>query len=97
MMVYMGKNNRLINSINAIAKRKQEENVGKAADQMVPQIYAAMALALYRTCGFDYEQINSAFLESQHIWEDFVGSGDEMIELCEKETGITVINRDFMN
>lgn len=63
----MGKNNLLINSINAIAKRKQYENVEKSSDQMVPQIYAAMALALYRTCGFDYEQINSVFVESQHI------------------------------
>lgn len=90
----MGKNNRLINSINSIARRKQEENVGKAADQMVPQIYAAMALALYRICGFDYEQINAVFLESQHIWEDFVGVGDEMIELCEKETGICVVGRN---
>lgn len=90
----MGKNNRLINSINAIAKRKQDENVGRAADQMVPQIYAAMALALYRTCGFDYDQINSVFLESQHIWEEFVGAGDEMMDLCEKETGITVIGRN---
>lgn len=87
----MGKNNRLINSINAIAKRKQYENVEKASDQMVPQIYAAMAIALHRTCGFDYEQINSVFLESQHIWEDFTGAFDEMIDLCERETGITVI------
>lgn len=93
----MGKNNRLINSINAIAKRKQEENVGKAADQMVPQIYAAIAIALHRTYGFGYDRINRVFLESQHIWEDFVGDGDEMIELCEKETGITVINRDYVN
>lgn len=90
----MRKNNRLINSINEIAKRKQNENVGRAADQMVPQIYAAMALALYRTCGFDYDQINSVFLESQHIWEEFVGAGDEMMDLCEKETGITVIGRN---
>lgn len=87
----MGKNNRLINSINAIARRKQEENVGKAADQMVPQIYAAMAIALHRTYGFGYDRINRVFLESQHIWEDFVGAGDEMIELCEKETSICVV------
>lgn len=90
----MGKNNRLINSINAIAKRKQEANVGKAADRMVPQIYAAMALALHRTCNFDYDDINSVFLESQRIWEGFVGAGDEMIELCEKETGICVVGRN---
>lgn len=90
----MGKNNRLINSINAIARRKQEENVWKAADQMVPQIYAAMALALSRTCEFDYEQINAVFLELQHICEDFAGAGNEMIELCEKETGICVVGRN---
>lgn len=87
----MGKNNRLINSINAIAKRKQDENVGKAADQMVPQIYSAMAIALHRTYGFGYDRINRVFVESQHIWEEFAGSGDEMIELCEKETGICVL------
>lgn len=93
-MVYMGKNNRLINSINAIAKRRQDENVGRAADQMVPQIYAAMAIALHRTYGFGYDRINRVFVESQHIWEDFVGFGDEMIELCEKETGISVVGRN---
>lgn len=87
----MGKNNRLINSINSIAKRKQDENVGKAADQMVPQIYAAMAMALHRTYGFGYERINRVFAESQKIWMDFNGKSDEMIELCEKETGVTVV------
>lgn len=91
----MGKNNRLINSINAIAKRKQDENVGRAADQMVPQIYAAMAIALHRTYGFGYDRINRVFVESQHIWEEFVGSGDEMIELCEKETGVCVVGRNL--
>lgn len=87
----MGKNNRLINSINAIAKRKQDENVGKAADQMVPQIYAAMAMALHRTYGFGYERINRVFAESQKIWMDFNGRVEEMTDMCEKETGVTVI------
>lgn len=87
----MGKNNKLINSLNEIARRKQDENIGKAADQMVPQIYAAMAMALHRTYGFGYERINHAFVESQKIWMDFNGKSDEMIKLCEKETGVTVI------
>lgn len=87
----MGKNNRLINSINALAKQKQAENIGKAADQMVPQIYAAMAIALHRTYGFGYERINRAFVESQKIWEDFSRNIDEMAEVCERETGVTVI------
>lgn len=87
----MGKNNKLINSLNEIARRKQDENIGKSADQMVPQIYAAMAMALHRTYGFGYERINRAFIESQKIWMDFNGKSDEMIEICEKETGVTVV------
>lgn len=87
----MGKNNRLINSINALAQKKQDENIGKAADEMVPQIYAAVAMALHRTYGFGYKRIDRVFVESQHIWMEFNGRGEEMIELCEKETGVTVV------
>lgn len=69
----------------------REENkakiLKKAADQMTVQIYAAMAIALHRTCGFGYERINRVFLESQHIWEDFAGKADNMVKLCKEETG----------
>lgn len=47
----MGKNNRLLNSLNEMSRRKRAENISKAADQMVPQIYAAIAIALHRTYG----------------------------------------------
>jgi hypothetical protein len=90
----MGKNNRLINSLNEIARRNRQQNVEKASDEMVPQIYAALAIALHREFGWGYTRINRAFVESQKIWEDFSGSGPEMIELCEKETGIKVINKE---
>lgn len=39
----MAKNNKLINSLNEIARRNRSQNVATAADQMVPQIYAAIA------------------------------------------------------
>lgn len=89
----MGKNNRLINSLKEIASRNRMENVGRAADEMVPQIYAAVAIALHRTYGFGYKRINDVFVESQRIWENFDGTPDDMIALCEKETGVTVISR----
>lgn len=57
----MRKNNRLLNSLNEISRQKQAENIGKAADQMVPQIYAAIAIALHRTYGFGYERINRVY------------------------------------
>lgn len=86
----MGKNNRLINQLNAIASRNRQLHVEEASDKMVPQIYAAMAIALHRSEKFGYERINRVFLESQHIWEDFSGNIEEMIELCEKETGVRI-------
>lgn len=93
----MSKNNKLINSIKEIARRKQSENIEKAADQMTVQIYAAMAIALHRTCGFGYGRINKVFLESQHIWESFVGRADEMVELCREEIGIDVVQQEVEN
>lgn len=86
----MGKNNRLINQLNAIASRNCQLHVEEASDKMVPQIYAAMAIALHRSEKFGYERINRVFLESQRIWEDFSGNIEEMIELCEKETGVRI-------
>lgn len=86
----MGKNKRLINQLNEIARRNRQMNVDIASDKMVPQIYAAIAIALHRSEKFGYERINRVFLESQHIWEEFSGNADEMIELCEKDTGITI-------
>ena len=86
----MGKNNRLINSMKALAKQNQAKNFAKASDEMVPVIYAAMALALHSTCGFGYKRINDVFVESQRIWEKFAGTPDEMIKLCKEQTGISV-------
>lgn len=76
----MAKNNKLINSLNEIARRNRSQNVATAADQMVPQIYAAIAIALHRTYGFGYKRINDIFVESQHIWEDYAGDGAGMVK-----------------
>ena len=86
----MSKNNRLINSMKALAEQNQAKNFAKASDEMVPVIYAAMALALHSTCGFGYKRINDVFVESQRIWEEFAGTPDEMIKLCKEQTGISV-------
>ena len=90
----MAKNNKLINSLNEIARRNRSQNVATAADQMVPQIYAAIAIAFHRTYGFGYERINRAFLESQKIWQAYDGDVDGMVKQCEEETGVTVEFRE---
>ena len=62
----------------------------KAADDIVPQVYAAIAMALHREYGWGYTRINRAFARSQEIWESFNGRMDEMAKLCEEETGISL-------
>ena len=86
--------NKLINSLNEIARRNRSQNVATAADQMVPQIYAAIAIALHRTYGFGYKRINDVFVESQHIWESYAGDGAGMVKKCEEETGVTVCSTE---
>ena len=86
----MSKNNKLINSMKALAKQNQARNVAKASNEMVPMIYASIALALHSTCGFGYKRINDVFVESQRIWEGFSGNPEDMIKLCEEQTGVSV-------
>lgn len=57
---------------------------------LVPQIYAAIALALHREEGWGYKRINRLFAASQTIWEESVEKGIDMIKMCEDETGIQV-------
>lgn len=73
------KNNALINQYKQLSKQVQN---------ITPQVYAGIALALYRKYGWEYEQINELFAESQAIWNECVHSEVDMISMCEEETGI---------
>lgn len=84
----MSKNNRLINSLNEIARRNRANNIMDASDKLVPHVYAAIAIALHRQCGWGFTRITRVFAESQRLWEEL--GAETMVELCEKETGITL-------
>ena len=75
----MGKNNNLIN---------KDKMLYKKIDQITPEVYAGIALALHRKCGWGYKRINDLFVESQTIWDECINSDINMMEMCEKETGI---------
>ena len=77
----MPKNNVLI---------EQMKRVKKNIDKITPEIYAGIALALYRKHGWGYKRINDLFMESQHIWNECVENGTDMAEMCLNETGIDV-------
>ena len=77
----MAKNNILIEQYKTMYKKIQ---------QITPEVYAGIALALHRKYGWGYRRINDLFLESQNIWNECVNSGINMVEMCEEETGIEV-------
>lgn len=64
------------------SKQKLEEEV----KNLVPGVYASLAIALHRNWGWGFKRINRLFSQSQGIWEDL--GTDNIIELCEKETNI---------
>ena len=58
-------------------------------NEITPNIYASLALALSR-CGVSHEEIEAVFAESQAIWEECVNSDVNMREMCLNEIGIDV-------
>ena len=64
------------------SKQKLKEEV----NNLVPGVYASLAIALHRNWGWGFKRINRLFSQSQRIWEDL--GTNNMIELCEKETNI---------
>ena len=75
----MGKNNALINQFRDLRKK---------VNQITPEVYAGIALALHRKCGWGYKRINDLFNESQEIWDECNTKTINMIEMCYEETGI---------
>ena len=83
----MGKNNTLINAYKSMGKKLKTQ-----IDQITPEVYAGIALALHRKHGWGYKRINDLFNLSGEIWNECVQSDLNMIEMCEEETGLKVIN-----
>lgn len=77
----MAKNNYVIENM----KRLQ-----KTINNITPQVYAGIAIALHRKHGWGYKRINDLFCESQIIWNECVQADVNMMQMCLDETGIDV-------
>lgn len=69
---------------------EQMKRLHKTVNNVTPEVYAGIALALHRKCGWGYKRINELFVLSQDIWTDAVNTNKNMRELCYEETGIDV-------
>lgn len=80
----MAKNNAFINS--------QKRAIKQSLD-VVPKVYAAIAIVLQRKLGWDFEDISFLFNESQKVWNECATSGADMLKMCYEETGIDMTRR----
>lgn len=72
-------------------KRLQEFKA--LTDNVVPCVYAAVAMALYEK-GWRYERINNLFARSQEIWNEYCMEPGDMTDKCLELTGIDVMNKE---
>ena len=82
----MAKNKKLVDRYKVLYQKIQ---------QITPEVYASLALALHRQCGWEYEQIEELFGVSQLIWEECLDKDINMIEMCLQETGIELRRSSF--
>lgn len=75
----MAKNNDFINQAKILYAK---------VNNIVPEVYAAVALVLSREYEWTYEQINDFFGETQAVWQEYSDSKMDMIQACLEETGI---------
>lgn len=69
---------------------EQMKRLQRNINNITPEIYAGIALALHRKHGWGYKRINDLFCESQEIWNECVASSKNMMQMCLEETGIDV-------
>lgn len=90
----MGKNNKLINNLRIIAARNRMENVKAAADDIMPQIYSGIIIALWDLLEGDddskSEDINEVIVKSQEIWTESVMENKDIVQMCIDKTGFDI-------
>lgn len=60
----------------------------KKVNNLTPEIYAAIAIALHTKCGWGYKRINNLFQLSEKIWDECIAQEIDMVTKCENEIGI---------
>lgn len=62
--------------------------------QVVPEVYAGVALALHEEFGWGYNRINRLFARSQELWDECGEQGIDMVQKCYEKTGIELRRKD---
>jgi hypothetical protein len=71
---------------------EQERRHKRAIAEMVPKIYAAIAVSLHRNYGFGFTRILRVLADTQDLWNKHANNEIDIIKICSDETGIDVIS-----
>ena len=66
------------------------KRVQREINNILPNVYAGIALALHRKHGWGFKRINDLFIESEKLWYEATDNNINMATLCLEETGIEV-------
>lgn len=76
--------------------KKMAEARNRIIERDTTEIYAAIAIALFRMLDMPdkekYDAIHSIFAESQGIWMQSIEEKRDMVQKCIEETGIDIRN-----
>lgn len=70
--------------------RKLAEKIVKSD---IAGIYGAACIVLKKQFDFDYDTSVDFLNNVQETWDSVVQSGESMIDVCERETGINLVQR----
>ena len=77
-----------------IARRNREQNVRAASEKDTPQIYSALAVALWNMLDLPEDEkadaIEQIFAESQTVWDYCVDNNIEVEQYWFDKTGISI-------
>lgn len=74
---------------------KEYMKLQKAIKQVIPEIYACFAKALYKE-GYTADEIEALFAETQSLWQENVDQMEDMITWVRDTTGIDVRSEDYI-
>jgi hypothetical protein len=76
------------NNQKSVAKRKEKLAIETKLDWLIPHVYAAIGLSLYSKYGWEPEQIQEMFTDSQELWFSSTREGWDILKNAEEIVGV---------